>query len=114
METEMSNDVRISLHRNQINPKLFPEHTLTFAYGDIKFEKLNTHLTDSDMVPKLKALKELSEDMVDAILVIKAVQTGIPSSLIKLFSETSVDHRYLATYTVSKMCNSNEGRLTFI
>ena len=41
MEETLSNSRFISFHRNQINPQPHPESTLTFAYGNSKYCKLN-------------------------------------------------------------------------
>ena len=37
MESKLTYDRLIAFHRNQINPKEFPEHTLTFAYHDGRY-----------------------------------------------------------------------------
>ena len=110
----VANSILISVNRKQIYPTPFPPHTLTFAYGEQKYDKILTELNSTDQILKLKVLKELSEDMVDSLLIIKSIKAQLHTALIKLFNEQSVDHRYLATYTVSKMCNCNEGRIALV
>lgn len=40
MEETLQHDEFISLHRNQINPVLFPKSTLTFAQNEYRYEKM--------------------------------------------------------------------------
>jgi len=40
MEETLQHDEFISLHRNQINPVLFPKSTLTFSQAEYRYEKM--------------------------------------------------------------------------
>ena len=40
MEETLQNDEFISLHRNQVNPVLFPKSTLTFACDEYHYDKM--------------------------------------------------------------------------
>ncbi len=62
MEETLDNARFISFHRNQINPELLPESTLTFAYGDQKYEKMSREMAGADSILRTKVLIEVNED----------------------------------------------------
>jgi hypothetical protein len=44
MEETLDNPRFIAYHRNQINPEPHPVSTLTFAYGERKYEKMTREM----------------------------------------------------------------------
>ena len=62
MEETLSYPRFISFHRNQINPEPHPKSTLTFAYGDIRYEKMQKEMAGTDNKLRTKILIEINED----------------------------------------------------
>jgi len=62
MEETLENSCFISAHKNQVNPVLQPKSTLTFAYVDRKYHKIQRQLAGEDNVLRTKILKEINED----------------------------------------------------
>lgn len=83
MEETLSNPRFISFHRNQVNPEPHPESTLTFAYGDMRYEKMERELAGEDNVLRTKVLVEINEDFHQADKVNVALSAVIIPQLIK-------------------------------
>ena len=62
MEETLSYPRFISFHRNQVNPEPHPKSTLTFAYGDQRFVKMQEEMAGHDNMLRTKVLVEINED----------------------------------------------------
>jgi len=63
MERFLTSDRLISYHRNRLDIVPYPKSELNIAYLDRKYEQYNIHLSLSDDSLKLKALKEIYDDL---------------------------------------------------
>lgn len=62
-----------------------PQSTLTFAYGNFKYNKMCDEMKTNDDVLKEKVLKEINEDFHQGDKVNFALQSGILTEMIKCF-----------------------------
>ena len=110
MEETLDNARFISYHRNQINPELLPESTLTFAYGDLKYEKLSRELSGTDSILRTKVLIEVNEDFHQADKLNFALESDILKQLVRCFTERQDIIRELASHAVLKVASTERGR----
>lgn len=129
MEETLENSCFVSVHRNQINPVLQPKSTLTFAYGNRKYDKIQRSLAGNDNVLRTKILKEINEDFhqgdkLNKALEPKAEQDNkdgkeqdtdtILNELVRCFDEEDDVIRELASRAIIKVACSEKGRFTLI
>eukprot|EP00347_Sterkiella_histriomuscorum_P003743 403363117 len=110
MEETLSNPRFISFHRNQINPDPLPESTLTFAYGDHKYEKMCREMSGKDDILRTKVLIEINEDFHQGDKLNFALDSQILKHLVKCFSEKDNTIRELASRAVLQVACSEKGR----
>jgi hypothetical protein len=85
MEETLSNSQFIAYHRNQPNPEPLPQSTLTFAYGEFKYNKMCAEMTSEDDVLIEKVLKEINEDFHQADKINFALTSGILTEIVRCF-----------------------------
>ncbi|CDW75208.1 UNKNOWN [Stylonychia lemnae] len=110
MEETLSNTRFISFHRNQTNPEPMPLSTLTFAYGDQKYEKMCREMAGKDDVLRRKVLIEINEDFHQADKLNFALESSILKQLVKCFTEKDNVIRELASRAVLKVACTEKGR----
>ena len=114
MEETLSNPRFISFHRNQVDPVPHPKSTLTFAYGDMRYEKMQKEMAGDDNVLRTKVLVEINEDFHQADKVNVALNANILLELIKCFKEADDTIRELASRAVLKVACTEQGREVLI
>ena len=97
-----------------MNPEPHPQSTLTFAYGDLRFEKMQREMSGSDNVLRTKVLIEINEDFHQADKVNVALDAGLLAELVKCFKEEDDEIRELASSAVLKAACTEKGRHTLI
>lgn len=110
MEETLSYPRFISFHRNQVNPQPHPESTLTFAYGDMRYEKMQREMAGHDNVLRTKVLIEINEDFHQADKVNVALDANILGELVKCFKEKDDTIRELASRAILKVACTEQGR----
>ena len=114
MEETLSYPRFISFHRNQVNPVPHPQSTLTFAYGDQRFVKMQEELAGKDNILRTKVLLEINEDFHQADKINVALDAHILEELVKCLKEQEDEIRELASRAVLKVANTERGRETLI
>jgi hypothetical protein len=114
MEETLTHPRFIAFHRNQVNPEPHPVSTLTFAYGNQKYEKMHRQLAGSDNVLRTKVLVEINEDFHQADKVNMALDAGVLKELVRCFKEQDDVIRELASRAVLKVATTEHGRETLI
>ena len=97
-----------------MNPEPHPKSTLTFAYGDMCYEKMQREMAGTDNVLRTKVLIEINEDFHQADKVNVALNANILGELIKCFKEEDETIRELASRAVLKVACTEQGRETLI
>lgn len=114
MEETLSPDRFIAHHRNQINPEPHPASTLTFAYGNWRYEELERALNSNDQVLRRKVLIEVNEDFHQADKLNSALESEILVRLVACFEDKDSEIRELASRAVLKVTNTEMGRVIFV
>jgi hypothetical protein len=87
-----------------------PKSTLTFAYGDFKYNKMCEEMKTTDNILKEKVLKEINEDYHQADKVNFSLQSGLLDECIKCFKHDDNSIRELASHAVLLACATEMGR----
>jgi hypothetical protein len=114
MEETLSNSQFIAYHRNQPNPEPLPQSTLTFAYGEFKYNKMCAEMTSEDDVLIEKVLKEINEDFHQADKINFALTSGILTEIVRCFQHKDNSIRELASHAVLLCCTTELGRVTCV
>mmetsp|Transcript_20267 Transcript_20267/g.37848 ORF Transcript_20267/g.37848 Transcript_20267/m.37848 type:complete len:354 (-) Transcript_20267:4556-5617(-) len=113
MEEGLSYDRMITHHRARGNIKPAPPSTLTFAYDDIRYDKMIRQLKDDDLIVKVKVLKEVNEDFHQSYTIIQALQEHLVEVLIILLKDPSDEVRELSTRALAQVSHFKDGRRFF-
>ena len=101
MEETLTNPRFIAYHRVQVNPEPQPRSTLTFAYGDQKYDKMTRQMAGKDDVLRTKVLIEINEDFHQADKINFALtSSNLLKELVKCFAEKDKVIRELASRAV--------------
>lgn len=114
MEETLETSKFIAFHRNQINPTMAPKSTLTFAYGDRKYDKMSRQMAGTDNVLRTKILKEINEDFHRGDVLNEALESEILYELVRCFKEKDETIRELASRAFIKIANTEKGRYILI
>lgn len=113
MEEGLSYDRMITHHRVRGNIKPAPPSTLTFAYDDIRYDKMIWELKGDDLVVKVKVLKEINEDFHLSNSIIKGLQEHLIEVLVDILKDPSDELRELATRALAQVSHFKDGRVFF-
>lgn len=91
-----------------------PTSTLTFAYGNLRYEMLDKGLKSDDDVLRTKVLVEINEDFHQADKLNFALESNILQQLLACFSHKDSNIRELASRAVLKIANTEMGRVVFV
>ncbi len=114
MEETLTYERFIAYHRNQVNPEPLPMSTLTFAYGDGKYQKMCREMAGSDDILRTKVLTEINEDFHQADKINSALESNILFEFVKCFSEADPVIRELASRAVLQVARTEKGRKTIV
>lgn len=73
MEEYLSYDRMLAMHRNQINPRPNPEHTMTFAVDHMRFERMGIDLSTTDDILRKKTLIEINADFRQSLNIMSGI-----------------------------------------
>ena len=111
MEETLSNPRFIAYHRNQINPEAHPKSTLTFAYGERKYEKMTREMQTTDDFLREKVVKEINEDFHQSDKINFALDSSdILDELVKCYEQSNDVIRELASRAVIQVAKTETGR----
>lgn len=113
MEEGLSYDRMITHHRVRGNIKPAPKSTLTFAYDDIRYDKMIRQLEGDDLVVKIKVLKEINEDFKQSYMIIQGLHEHLTEVLVTILKDQSDELRELTTRALAQVSYFQEGRVFF-
>jgi len=114
MEEKLSYDRFMTLHRNQVNPVPHPKSTLTFAYGNLRYDMLDKSLKSKDDVLRKKVLIEINEDFHQADKLNSSLETELLVQLVACFQDKNHEIRELASRAILKVAGTEMGRVIFV
>ena len=83
---------------------------MTFAYDDVRYDKMTSELQSKDDVLRKKVLEELNLDCQMSYNIIEFLKSGIPEQLVILFSYPDDDIREYASRAFININMTSEGR----
>ena len=107
----MPNDRLIAHHRNQQDVEPLPKSTLTFAYGNFRYQKMTEELSGTDDLLRTKTLIEVIEDLKHTSSVVDAVRSDLCPELRRALTDSNDTIRELASRSFASIARVREGKV---